>query len=411
MLLRRYPKEIWVLAIGRLLSSIGTGLTLFYLPIFFVNQLELSATLVGMGVASASITGVLGRFLGGVMVDSLTWGRRKTLFLAVFLSGLGAFAFAIATNVYGLFIGNLIMGFGAGLYWPATETMVADLSRPETRRQSFALTRLADSIGLGFGVIFGGLLISFAGIYRLLFVGDGISFWIFLLLLYVLLPETGKPSQKGRHGWNGWFKALSDRCLLTYIVVNCQITTFIALLGNTVPLYLKNFSSQGLGAPEWKISLFFALNLIFSVVFQLPMANLLQKYRYAKSLGLSLMFWGIGFCCVALAGTDTQWSTVATVTAMGLMAIATVSYTPVASALVVELAPDSLRGVYLSINSQCWAIGYFIGPAIGGFAMDQKQPWVDLFWLGVAASIPLGLMVLRQLDKWMHFTQGGNKLI
>jgi hypothetical protein len=57
--------QVWILAAGRFLSGVGTGFTLFYAPIFFVNQVGLSATQVGIGLGSASISGVLGRILGG----------------------------------------------------------------------------------------------------------------------------------------------------------------------------------------------------------------------------------------------------------------------------------------------------------------------------------------------------------
>ena len=107
----------------------------------------------------------------------------------------------------------------------------------------------------------------------------------------------------------------------------------------------------------------------------------------------------MGFVSVAIAGMVPSLLYVCTIAAMIILAIASVSYTPVASSLVVELAPEQLRGVYLSINSQCWAVGYFIGPAIGGAAMDLEKPWVDWFWLAIAASIGLGLWILKSLDR------------
>ncbi len=66
--------QIWILAIGRLLSEVGTGFTLFYAPIFFVNQIGLSATTVGIALGSNSISGVVGRILGGSLADSPFWG-------------------------------------------------------------------------------------------------------------------------------------------------------------------------------------------------------------------------------------------------------------------------------------------------------------------------------------------------
>lgn len=76
-------RQVWILAGGRLLSQMGTGFTLYFLQIFFVNQVGLTATSVGFALSSASLSGVIGRVLGGSMTDSHWWGRRRTLLLAV----------------------------------------------------------------------------------------------------------------------------------------------------------------------------------------------------------------------------------------------------------------------------------------------------------------------------------------
>ncbi|MCA1990987.1 MAG: MFS transporter, partial [Coleofasciculus sp. S288] len=85
--------------------------------------------------------------------------------------------------------------------------------------------------------------------------------------------------------------------------------------------------------------------------------------------------------------------------ALGVLAIATVAYTPAASSFVVELAPEPLRGVYLAINSQCWAIGYFIGPPLGGWVLDQSQVIIHSFWLATAASTSIGILILQVLNR------------
>jgi MFS family permease len=80
-------------------------------------------------------------------------------------------------------------------------------------------------------------------------------------------------------------------------------------------------------------------------------------------------------------------------------AIATVSYTPYASALIVDLSPPSLRGVYFALNSQCWAIGYLIGPPLGGWVLDTSATYAHNFWLIAAASISVGIVILWYLEK------------
>ncbi|HMP50822.1 MAG TPA: MFS transporter, partial [Candidatus Melainabacteria bacterium] len=49
-ILSELDKQVVVLAAGRLASAIGTGLTIFYAPIFFVNVAGISATSVGLGI-------------------------------------------------------------------------------------------------------------------------------------------------------------------------------------------------------------------------------------------------------------------------------------------------------------------------------------------------------------------------
>jgi MFS family permease len=237
-------RTIWILAAGRLLSQIGTGFTLFYLPIFFVNEVGLSATAVGAALGSASLSGMIGRFWGGSMIDSPNWGRRRVLLIAMVVSALGSFALAFANDLNTLVIGNLLMGLGVGLYWPATEAMVADLSPLAQRGEAFAITRLADSIGLGLGVVLGGILITLAHAYRALLIADGLSFLIFFGILYVLIAETMQPNLKQHAGLKGWKIALGDRRFLIYIAVNILITTYLAQINSTLPLYFKNLALQ-----------------------------------------------------------------------------------------------------------------------------------------------------------------------
>jgi MFS family permease len=392
-------RSIWILAAGRLLSQVGTGFTFFYLPIFFVNEVGLSATAVGAALGSASLSGVIGRFWGGAAIDSPTWGRRRTLLISMVVSALGSFFLAFANDLGTLVIGNLLMGFGVGLYWPATEAVVADLSPLEKRGEAYAITRLADSIGLGLGVVLGGILITLAPAYRALLIADGISFLLFFAILYVFIAETSQPNLQRHAGLKGWKIALGDRRFLTYIAVNILITTYLAQINTTLPLYFKNFARQGQGFSELTISTLFAWHLALAILLQLPIARWLKPYSYPQGLIVSMLFWGLGFGLMWVCGVAPAGGLLWAVVALGLMAIAMASYTPIASALVVSLAPESLRGVYLSLNSQCWAIGYLIGPALGGAAMDWPPNLANSYWLMLVGSIPVGLWILRVLNQ------------
>lgn len=400
--------KVWILAAGRLLSGIGNGFTLFYAPIFFVNQVGLSSTLVGIAIGSGSISGVVGRFLGGQLADTPSWGRRKTLLASAAVSVLADVALSLTANFPTLILGNLLMGFGIGMYWPATEAAIIDLTEPEQRNEAFAVTRLADSLGLSLGVILGGALISNSGNYRSLFVIDGISFAVFFAIIYFAIAETYDFSTQllTKDSENGWSLAFRDRALMVYVAVNIMFTTYLSQVQSTIPLYFKNFvriGNTGTGFSEQVISGLFTWHIVFAAVCQLPTAWLLNRYSRITGLSFSMVLWGVAFILVWVTGNTPDNTLIWAILTLGIMSLGMITYTPVASGLVADLAPESLRGVYFSISSQCWAIGYFIGPPLGGWALDNPQ-FTNYFWLLFAASVLIGIAILQYLNKLIEVT-------
>lgn len=398
--------QIWILAIGRLLSGVGTGFTLFYAPIFFVNQIGLSATTVGMALASNSISGVFGRILGGSLTDSQMWGRRRTLLLSAAISAIGSLVLAATHDFVTLVIGNLINGLGVGLYWPATEAVVADLTNNENRREAFAITRFADNIGLGLGIVLAGVLVTNTANYRLLFILDGLSFIIFFAVIYVAIKQnrnhTNAIPNSILQQLASWIAALRDSRLLIFVVVNIVFTTYISQLHSTLPLYFKNFipvDEVQKGFVETTISALFTWHLIVAIITQLPIARLMKRLSHSATLCISACLWAIGFICVWVTSFSLSYSIIWAALALFLFALAIVSYTPSAAAWVSEIAPIDKRGIYFSINSLCWAAGYFIGPPLGGWALDQSQFVINNFWLGLSASVLFTILVLRYLHR------------
>ncbi|MEH2326656.1 MAG: MFS transporter [Nostoc sp.] len=396
--------QIWVFAIGRFLSEVGTGCTLFYAPIFFVNQVGLSATSVGVALGSASISGIVGRIVGGSLADSEHWGRRRTLLLATAISAIGSLVLAGTDNFTILVIGSLISGLGIGFYWPAAEVVVADASQIDNRRETFAIARLADNLGLAIGIALAGFLIAVIGSYRWLFVIDAISFLVFFGVVYVGISET-EQQQIGESEkielFASWMAVLSDRRFLVYIAVNIFFTIYISQIHSTLPLYFKNFviKSSSEGFAQTTISVLFAWHLVFAIICQLPVTSILKRCSHTLALTVSAIFWAIGFGLIWVSGTAPSDHLVWVILALGVFAVAIVSYTPSAASLVTELAPENQRGVYFSINALCWAVGSFIGHPLGGWALDQPEIITNSYWLCFILSVAIALAILQYLNR------------
>jgi MFS family permease len=134
---------------------------------------------------------------------------------------------------------------------------------------------------------------------------------------------------------------------------------------------------------------------------QLPVSRFFKDLRHSKSLAISGILWAVGFIFIAITGTISTSPLVTATIALGILAIAIVVYNPAASSLVAEMAPASLRGVYLSLNSQCWAIGYFIGPLLGGWVLDLPRPLSDGLWPGLVVSVGVVIGILQVLDRML----------
>ncbi|WP_298907460.1 MFS transporter [uncultured Nostoc sp.] len=396
--------QIWIFAIGRFFSEVGTGFTVFYAPIFYVNQVGLSATSVGLALGSASISGIVGRIVGGSLADSGEWGRRRTLLLATAISAIGSLVLAATSNFTILVIGSLISGLGIGFYWPAAEAVVADASQIDNRRETFAIARLADNLGLAIGIVLAGFLIAIIGSYRWLFVIDAISFMVFFGVVYVGINQTEQQqmgeSEKTQY-FASWMTVLSDRRFLVYIAVNIFFTIYISQIHSTLPLYFKNFviKSTTEGFAQTTISVLFAWHLVLAIICQLPVTTALKRCSHTLALTVSAILWAIGFGLIWVSGTAPSHNLVWVALALGVFAVAIVSYTPSAASLVTELAPENQRGVYFSINAVCWGVGYFIGHPLGGWALDQPRIITNSFWLGFSLSVAIVVVILQYLNR------------
>jgi MFS family permease len=189
--------------------------------------------------------------------------------------------------------------------------------------------------------------------------------------------------------------------LLVYVIVNIILTVYISQTQTTLPLYFSGFVSQpgARGFNPQVISTLFTGHLLMTIACQLPVLKLLQRLSHARSLMISGGFWLLGFACISITGTSNSYQLLWASLGLGLFALAIVAYTPTASALIADLAPASLRGVYTSINSLCWAAGYAIGPPLGGWALDRSPQFAHQFWLGLAATVPIVWAILWWLER------------
>lgn len=397
-------REIWILALGQLLLFIGQGFTLVYASIYFVNELGFSPTQVGLALSSGGISGTIGRFWAGNAIDSERFGRRGTLLLAAVISALACFCLAFAHTFFWLIVGNLLLGLGISLYWPATLAVTTDLTNTDNRSEAFALTRLVDNLGLGLGALLAGQYIAMSGSYSALFITKGVAYLLFSIVIYVAIAETREPKLDSSNPLKDWWQALSDNNFIVYLIANLFFTTYGAQLSSTLPLYLANFVPSGntqTGFSEQWISYFFVWHALLKIVLQLPITRKVKPISHVAILLIALVLWSGAFFLFWLTGITPTDPLIFTIGAFTLVAIAEILYGPATVSLVGEMSPVYLRGIYFSLESECWAIGFLIGPALGGWALDHPNTVGVNFWLILISSAGVAGVILMFLKHRM----------
>jgi MFS family permease len=394
-------REIWILAAGQLLLFIGQGFTLVYASIYFVNQLGFSPTQVGVALSSAGITGMVGRFFSGTAIDSEWLGRRRTLLMAAVISALSCFSLAFATTFWLLVLGNLLMGLGLSLYWPATLAVTADLTTSENRAEAFALTQLSNNLGVGLGALLAGQYMALSGNFQVLFVIKGLTYLVFGGVIYIAISETSQtPHTSLRTLAGNWLQALRDSRFTIFLVANIFFAIYGAQISSTLPLYLANFVPGGntqTGFSEQMISYFFFWHALLKIVLQLPITRRVQLLNHVTPLLIALILWTGGFFMIWLTGVVPVYAVIPALLAFSLIALTEILYAPSAIALVGDLSPVDLRGIYFALESECWAIGFLIGPALGGWALDHPAQMGTNIWLVLISSTAVAGAILISL--------------
>ena len=416
-LIPQLQREIWIISWCGFLFHLGRGFTLVYTPLFLVDQVGLSATEVGVGISIAALSGVFGRFASAYLIDTPRWGSKKSFLLAAIIHIVACLALAFVNSFSTLVLANIFLGLALSFYWPTIKSIGTNYASPKKRNEAFSLNRLADNLGLIIGVFLAGKLVTFTSNYRFLFLLQGLCCAILFVVIYLLLSDTNQEQESKPRTINNqkqnWQQVLQDKGLLIWLGTNVFFTVYESQLHTTMPLYLSKFMSTGVGSKGFlaeTISLLFVVHTACNCLLQLPIGKLLNRLSRTYGLIISIVLWGAGFGLIWLAEFMPDYGIVWAVSALIIFSFALSTYVPSASSLMGDLAPESQRGLYFSLDSQCWAVGYLLGPSIGGWALDQSGEFAHNFWLVLGVTFILGVATLLVVERIIYSEVRNKKL-
>jgi MFS family permease len=362
----RLPRDVYVLQTGGLLNAFGNGVVLPFLIIYLHNVRGISLGLAGLAAATQAATALASGFLAGTLSDRV--GPKRVLVGAL---GVMTVAFALMPFIrspWQAFAVYVVWGAGSGSFWPSQSALLAALTPPARRSPAYALQRLTMNLGAAIGGVAAGLIASVAhpSSFTVLFLVNCATYVAYMLVLArVRTPELHPERTRGT-----WRAVARDRTFLAYAALNAAfMTAAISLMIELLPAFGKNITRVN----EQEVGIIFALNAIGVVLFQLPVAKLVEGRRRMRGLAAMGVIWAVSLMIVWAAGVWTT-ATVAAATLAGAMlvfALGECLHGAIHAPLGVDLAPPQLVGRYLALSSLSWQVGWIIGPAAGGFMLQH----------------------------------------
>jgi MFS family permease len=388
----QFPPPLRELALLRLVASFGAGGILYLTPMVF-HEAQFSATAVGLGLALAALSGTIGRFASGALLDQGHSCGRPVLLAG--LCGVAGDGLLLTAHQLPWYLGGqLLLGLAGGLYWPAVELAVPLCAAPQPSARGYALVRSADAAGVAGGTLIGALLAArdqLRGIYLLDI--TAVLLLVFLLLRRPLPRAPRGGAAIGQHlELRRWLPALLPMLGLAVVA-----TAIPALLQSALPLDLLRGGLQRPPQSDDLSALVIGLQLGLLLLFQWPVGRALAERPVASGLGLSLVCFSAGAALLGLS-VFSQQGLLLVLLALVPLALGEAAFLPTATEAVVELSPPGHGGLAMALFSQCFALSALVAPLLAGMLLDGFRHGA-LLWALVSLSCLLSLLLLAPIRR------------
>jgi MFS family permease len=367
-----YPSQFWLLFWGMLISTAGASMIWPFLMIYVSERLGLPMTSIASLMTLNAAAGLVASFVIGPITDRT--GRKTTMIIGLAATGLLYLAMIPAETLLAFAILMTLRGFFNPLYRVGADAMVADLIPEAGRADAYALTRLSKNVGVALGPAVGGFVATAS--YSFAFWAAAIGLITFSLLMALFakesLPTSGDPpSFQGKTGLSSYGVIFVDRPFMFFV-----LAFTLAQIGSTIVWVLMGvYAKQNYGILENQYGFIPMTNALMVVILQVFVTRISKKYNSHLMLGLGGFLYAAGVTSVAFANDFWGfWLSMVIITTGELILI------PTATTLVANLAPQDMRGRYMSIFSLSWGVAAGIGPVVGGALNDYISP--QAIWYG-----------------------------
>jgi MFS family permease len=381
------PFVYWVLWTGALINRLG-GFIYTFLALYLTQERGFSVEQAGGVVSLYGLGSIAASAMGGVMADRI--GRRPTMLFASVLGAAAMLQLGLAREPWHIALSTFLLGLLTDAYRPALQASVADVVAPVDRTRAYGYLYWAINLGFTGAAVIAGLLAKTN--FALLFAGDAATTLTFGLLVFLRVPETrpggvgaaSGPERSDLHAQPARSASIDapyrDPALMAFLLTQLLVAMLFFQSAVTLPVDMRAH-----GRTEAQYGGLIAINGVLIVVLQPFATRLVHRHRRAHVLALGAALGGLGFGMTGLGHSVLFYAFTIVVWTLG-----EIVFSPVAPAVVADLAPSELRGGYQGALTMTWGVAACVAPALGSMALGRGGSWI--LWsgcavLGLAAAV------------------------
>ena len=341
-----------------------------FLIIYASQKLALPLTTITGLLTLNSVVGLATTFLGGAIADR--FGRKWVMAISLFLCGISWFLFQFADH-FSLFA--LLMAFNGAttpIYRLAADAMMADIVPAEKRIDAYSILRLGNNLGVALGPAIGGFLSAVS--YNISFTTAGLGIFACGVIVTLFSIET-IPARKGKifvPGEAGGYARIVKDSRFMGLVGSYSLNR---ICSSTLWMLLAVYAKQNFGISERLYGFIPTTNAVMVILFQMFITSRLKKQPRERSMIIGALFYAVAVFAVAFGHSFWMFWTCMVVATIGEMILV-----PTSTTYASLLAPEDMRGRYMSVYTLTGGLGTGIGPLIGGVMNDNFGP--QTIWYG-----------------------------
>ncbi|MFW9910331.1 MAG: MFS transporter [Candidatus Thorarchaeota archaeon] len=291
-------------------------------------------------------------------------GRKPIFVASLFLTGLAAFLFGIATFEFLAYILAVLFGIGAASKVTTTLSMIADASSEFNRARLMGYYDLSTLMGLAGGFGLGVILLEFGWAANILLFAAAGACTISGILAIFLIKETRVVSQEDVSMTALLKEVASDKRIQLMLPVYIPIISLYGLVISKMKHIIEDYFS--LTATDMLILFaMLGVSLILGIIVMGHLSDYLMKRRPFIVTGL-IGFGLLAYLLVANADQfEVVWSIWPLLPILGFIAG---SFPPAAMAYLTDVSSEEARGSTMGVYSIFFGSGMIIGPLAAEFA-------------------------------------------